>query len=147
MGYHCYKAFSWLAACLVAGVRITPQQKQPSQQPSQSQPHLQPHPKSHLRGKHLSNNNYNTDDVIVMIPAAPVGLEGVRIAVTPDNTIGPVDKLELVGNEIPPLLVVAEVAVVIEEVAGTTVLLETIGRMNRIMVFHIIIRGLSVSVG
>ena len=33
---------------------------------------------------------------------------------------------ELVGKGIPPLLVVANVAVVMEEVYGTTVLLETI---------------------
>ena len=82
-----------------------------------------------------------------MIPAAPVGLEGVRIAVTPDNMVGLVDKLELVGNEIPPLLMVAEVAVAREEVAGTTVLLETVGSMNRIPVFHVIIEGLSARVG
>ena len=38
---------------------------------------------------------------------------------------------ELVGNEIPPLLVVAEVPIVMEKVAGATALLETVGSIDR----------------
>ena len=65
-----------------------------------------------------------TDDIII-IPVAAVGigeLEGVMVAVLPDDVVIPV---ELVGNGISPLLVAANVPVVMEEVAETTVLLET----------------------
>ena len=51
------------------------------------------------------------------------------VALPPDavsnNMVGVVDELKL-GNEIPPLLVVAEVPVVIEEVAESNVMLEII---------------------
>ena len=68
-----------------------------------------------------------------MIPGAGVGItevEGVRVAVPLEGPLDDVNNkvdvipFELVGNGIPPLLlVVAKVLVVMEEVAGTTVLL------------------------
>ena len=54
------------------------------------------------------------------------------VALPPDGVsdmVGVVDEHKLVGNEI---LVVAEVSVVIEEVAEINVQLEIIGSMNRI---------------
>ena len=65
-------------------------------------------------------------------PCSQVSVGGVVLL--PDsvsNMVGVVNELKLVGNEIPPLLVVAEVPVVIEEVAETTVQLETIGIYSR----------------
>ena len=60
-----------------------------------------------------------TDGVIIMIPVGITELEG---AVLPDDVVIPV---ELVGNRIPSLVVVANVPVVIKEMVDTTVLLET----------------------
>ena len=70
-------------------------------------------------------------------PCSQVSVGGV--ALPPDRVrfdmVGVVDELKLVGNEMSPLLVVAEVSVVIEEVAETTVQLETIGSMNRLQLY------------
>ena len=63
-----------------------------------------------------------TDSVIIIIPVVAVGIEGVMVAVPPDDVVIPV---ELVGNGMPPLLVVTNVPVFTEEMAETTVLLET----------------------
>ena len=66
-----------------------------------------------------------------MIPGAAVcitELEGVRVAISADdvNNNTNVVPVELVSNGIPPLLlVVAKVLIVMEEVAGTTVLLDS----------------------
>ena len=54
-----------------------------------------------------------------MIPVAAVELEGAMVAVLPDDAV---ILIELVGNGLPPL---ANVPVVMEEVAEDTVLLET----------------------
>ena len=74
--------------------------------------------------KDTANRNATTPNPIKIPldcePHSQVSVGGV--ALPPDgvsNMVRVVDELKLVRNEIPPLLVVAEVPVVIEEVAET----------------------------
>ena len=88
--------------------------------------------------KDTANRNTTTPSPIKIPldcePCSQVSVGGV--ALPPDgvsDNVRVADELKLVGNDIPPLLVVAEVPVVIEEVAETNVQLEIIGSMNRIV--------------